>query len=368
LAPDADYMSAGFASQIVSLSGLGQFNRIDLQKKLAGKVASAGASIGSTSEGLSGRASPKDLETMFQLIYLTFTEPRVDPQALAVLKDQLRSRLSTRSALPETAFRDAIDQALTQNHPRARGLTIESLDQMSGAKSLEFYRDRFGDAGDFIFVFVGTFDLPTLQPLVERYLASLPAKPRHETWRDLGIRPPKGIVEKRIDKGIAPKAEVTIVFSGPFEYDPLHRVAIRAMAEMLGGTYGVRVETTTERIPTGSYRISITFSCDPMRADALVSTAFAQIENFALYGPPARQVADGRATLLRDLETNSRDNRYLLRTLASAYANGENPRDALNVRELYEKLTPALLTETARRALDRDRYVKVMLFPEGSHR
>ena len=91
MAPDSDYISAGFASQIVGLSGLGQFNRIDLQKKLAGKVASAGASIGSTSEGLTGRASPKDLETMFQLIYLDFTAPRFDPQAYAAFKAQADS-------------------------------------------------------------------------------------------------------------------------------------------------------------------------------------------------------------------------------------------------------------------------------------
>jgi zinc protease len=376
LARDRDVVPALTATMLTSASGLGSHTASDLRKALAGKTASVRADIGPMDETLAGNASKADLETMFQLIYLTFTEPRVDAQAFTVLKDQLKARLSTRTALPETAFRDALDQALTQNHPRARGLTLESLEQMNAAKSLEFYKDRFGDAGDFTFVFVGTFDRPTIEPLIERYLASLPARPRHESWRDLDIRPPKGVVEKRIEKGIEPKAEVAIVFTGPFEYDPLHRVAIRSMAEMLGGqlsavlreqlggTYGVRVETTTERIPTGSYKISIIFSCDPARADALVSTAFAQIDTFAINGPPPQQVADGRATLLRDLETNSRDNRYFLRTLTAAYTNGDDVGVAFDMRALYDKLTPSLLTEAARRYLDRDRYVKVILFPE----
>src|SRR6185503_6925677 len=98
LASDADYMSAGLAAQIISSGGLGQFSAIDLQKKLSGKVASASPSISETSEGLSGRASPKDLETMFQLIYLDFTAPRKDPDVFMALKNQVGPFLANRGA------------------------------------------------------------------------------------------------------------------------------------------------------------------------------------------------------------------------------------------------------------------------------
>ena len=102
-------------------------------------------------------------------------------------------------------------------------------------KSLAFYKDRFADASDFTFVFVGSFDLATIKPLVERYLASLPALHRNETAKDVGMRPPAGVVEKQVQKGIEPKSQVSIVFTGPFENDELHRVIVRAMAETLGG-------------------------------------------------------------------------------------------------------------------------------------
>src|SRR5438093_12041668 len=94
-----------------------------------------------------------------------------------------------------------------------------------------------------------------MKPLGERYLASLPALHRHETARDVGIHPPAGIVEKTVHRGLEPKSQVSIVFTGPFQNDELHRVVVRAMAETLngnlhgvlretlGGTYGVSVDS-----------------------------------------------------------------------------------------------------------------------------
>ena len=127
------------------------------------------------SEGLSGRSLKRDLETMFQLIYLTFTQPRADAEAFSVMKGQLQAVLANRQARPEAAFADALNAAVSQNHLRARPMSPEIVAQMDLAKSMAFYKDRFADASDFTFVFVGSFDLATMKPLVERYLGSLPS-------------------------------------------------------------------------------------------------------------------------------------------------------------------------------------------------
>jgi zinc protease len=251
------------------------------------------------------------------------------------------------------------------------------VSQMSLDRSLAFYKDRFADASDFTFVVVGSFDLPTIKPLVERYLASLPALRRKEAGRDVGIRPPSGVVEKNVVKGTTPKSEVGVVFSGPFQNTPANRVIFQAMAntlggnlqrvlrEDLGGTYGVSVAPGFAKWPAEEYRLTITFACDPARTQDLVKALFAVIDDFRTSGPSAGQVADARAVLRRDLETDSRQNGYLLNQLAFAYQYGESVPDAASLRQIYEQLTVPLLRDAARTYLDTSRYVKVVLVPEG---
>src|SRR4029077_9001380 len=130
LASDEDFIAAETAGDVIAHSGLGNFRTVDLNKILAGTSASVRAEIGETEQGLGGGASRKDLETMFQLIYLTFTEPRADPVAFRVLTEQLKVMLANRDALPETAFREVLETTLSQNPPRAQPLTAALVDRM----------------------------------------------------------------------------------------------------------------------------------------------------------------------------------------------------------------------------------------------
>ena len=331
LADDKDFVAAATADQVVAQGGLGALTAIDLSKKLAGKAAFVRPDIEEMYEGLNGRALRRDLETMFQLTYLTFTQPRADPEAFRAMTGQATAALANREALPETAFEDALSAAVSQNHPRARPMNSAFVAQMNLASSLAFYKDRFADASDFTFVLVGSFDLPTIKPLVERYLGSLPALGRKEAGRDVGIRPPSGVVEKDVTKGSTPKSEVGVVFTGPFQNNPRNRVIVQAMAntlggnlqrvlrEDLGGTYGVRVTPDFTKQPIEEYRVSVTFACDPARTQDLVKALFAVVDDFKTSGPSAGQVADAQAALRRDLETDSRRNDYLLNQLAFAY-------------------------------------------------
>jgi zinc protease len=310
------------------------------------------------------------------LIYLTFTQPRADPETFRAATGQLNAALANRQARPEAAFEDALNAAITQDHLRARPLSSDSVAQMDLDRSMAFYKDRFADASDFTFVFVGSFDVATMKPLVEEYLASLPALRRSETGRDVGIRPPAGVVEKQVTKGTAPKSQVGIVFSGSFANNDRNRVIVRALAnalggnlqrvlrEDLGGTYGVSVVPEFTKRPTEDYRLTITFACDPARTQDLVKATFTVIDQLKSTGPGSGQMADIQAALRRDLETDSRQNRHVLNQLVFAYQYDEAMPDVASQRAIYDSLSVPLIRDAARTYLDTSRYVKVLLFPE----
>ncbi len=313
---------------------------------------------------------------MFQLIYLTFTAPRADPVQFEALKARLRPMLANQQARPETAFRDALVSALTQDHPRERPLTPASIDQMNLDRSIAFYKTRFADASDFTFVFVGSFDVDTMKPLVERYLASLPALHRVEAAADRGVRPPSGIVERQVVKGVEPRSQVAIVFSGSFKNDAMNRLVIRTMGQMLGGnlhqtlreelggTYGVTVEPKFSKYPTQEYQISVGFSCDPERVDALTTAAWKVIRDYIDRGPSYEQLASARSALDRDLEAGVQNN-TLLNDLTTRIQNGEDIADVFDPRPLYDQLNTFVVRDAAREYLNVNRYVQVTLRPEG---
>ena len=376
LASDADYIPASTASNVVNAGGVAKFSAIDLRKMLAGKVASANPFIAELEEGLSGSSSRKDLETMFQLIYLRFTQPRSDPNAFAVQATQARTFMTNQSVSPDFSFFDALQSARFSNHPRRRIQTAASVDQWNLEKSLAFYKDRFADASDFTFFFVGSFDEATMKPLVERYLGSLPSLGRKETWKDVGVKLPTGIVEKRVEKGIEPKSRAAIVFAGPFVFDQSHRAALRAMSEILqtrlldvireelGGTYSIVAQPGYSKFPKQEYSITIQFGSSPDRTEDLIKRVFAEIEKFKNEGPTEKQLNDEKEALLREFETNSKQNAYLLSQIQQRYYNQEDPAGLWMVPDFYKKLDAATIKEAAKMYLKPESYVKVTLFPE----
>jgi zinc protease len=284
--------------------------------------------------------------------------------------------MTNQSATPEFAFRDALTTAWYQNHLRRRSTTAASVDEWSLDKSMAFYKDRFADASGFTFVFVGSINEAALKPLVERYIASLPSLRRNETWKDVGVRTAEGVIEKRVEKGIEPKSLNAIVFSGPFEYDQTQRVAIRAMSEVLqtrlletireelGGTYSVSVGPGYQRIPRPEYSLTIQFGCDPDRSEALVKRVFQEIEKLKSEGPTAKQVTDEKEALLREFETSSQDNGYLLSQIIGRYQSGEDPAALWKVTDYYKKIDAQMIQQAAKAYLNPKNYIRVTLVPE----
>jgi zinc protease len=376
LASDKDFIQADTATMVLNSGGIGRLSAIDLRKVLTGKVASASPSIGELDEGMSGSSSRRDLETMFQLIYMRFTQPRADAAAFAAQTGQLKSLLANQAASPEYAFAVALAKTMAQDHPRRYVPTAELVDQFDLDRSMAFYKDRFADASDFTFVFVGSFDLAMMRPLVETYLGSLPSLDRKETWKDVGVKPPTGIVEKTVEKGIEPKSQSTIVFTGPFQYDMTNRVAIRAMAEILqtrllktireelGGTYSINASQNFRKLPRSEYSVSITFGSDPQRTDALVTRVLQEVEAFKSEGPTAKELSDEKEALLRGFETNSKLNTFVAGQLLYQYQYQEDPATVWAMPDYFSKLDAAMIQQAAKAYLNMDNRIRVTLVPE----
>jgi zinc protease len=378
LASDADFIADRVASSIVPAGGVGQFSAVTLDKILAGKAVAVTPFINEIDQGVWGGSTPTDLETMFQLLYLRFTQPRADPTAAAAMASQAKALLANQMASPDVVFDQAIDAALSGGSPRRQPETPATVDGWNHAKAMAFYKARFADAGNFTFVFVGSFTVEGIKPFVETYVASLPATRAHETWRDLGIAAPTGIIDKTIEKGIAPKSQVAIVFSGRFEYDDAHILALRTMSlllqsrlldkirQELGGTYSITVAPSARKFPRPEYSVRIDWTCDPARTAALVQRVFEEIAFVKNTSLSREQVVFIHELLLREFETESQDNGYLLNQIARRYEDGAAADVAAigNLPERIAALTGDAIQQAARTYLDTGNYVKVTLVPE----
>src|SRR5438067_962279 len=378
LASDEEFISARAADDVIPAGGVGRFNAVALDRILTGKAVSVRPFINETHQAMRGGATPQDLETMFQLLYLRFTQPRTDQAAFAAMQSQALALLANQKASPEAVFDQAVNIALTGGHPRRQPETPETVARWNLEKSLAFYKARFADASRFTFVFVGSFTLESIRPLIETYVASLPATHGHETWRDIGVAPPKGVTEKTVEKGIAPKSEVAIVFSGPFVYDDANKLALQvvtlllqsrlsdAIREELGATYAITVESQSARIPRPEYRLRIDWTCDPARTQSVVERVMTEVRFVRQTLLTPEQVSRLRSLLTRDFDKKSEENGYLLGQIARRYEDGDgaNVGAALQPLSQISELNGAVIQEAARRYLDTDNYVRLTLMPE----
>jgi zinc protease len=377
LLPDSAYLFGRTATAAVQLGGIGSLSLTDLQKRLAGKAASVGPSVGDLSEGMNGYAAPRDVETLFQLVHLYFTQPRRDEEAWQAYLQRGRESLRNRDVTPEAAFGDTLTAVLTQRHPRSRPFTAATFDSLDIDRSLAIYRQRFADAGDFTFYFVGTFHPDSLRPLVQTYLASLPGSGARETYRDLGIRPPGGAVRKTVRRGVEPKARTTLVFTGPAQTSRQAAADMNALSlalelrlreklrEDLGGTYSVGVSGGLSRDPYPRYSFSIDFGSAPERVDELVRVVMAEIDTVRAAGVPRDVVDKVRESSRRSRETALRENGWWIARLMD-YDRREWDVRLIPDNPINADLSPERIQAAARLYLDPARHVQVSLMPEAA--
>jgi len=361
---------------IIYLSGISDFDLNDMNKKISEKIVTVFPFIDELSEGLVGNCAPADMETMFQLIYLYVTAPRKDITAYQSYLTRMKGFIQNRSADPESAFYDTIMVTMAQYHPRKQPWTEEVLDAIEYEEVWSFYLDRFSDASDFTFFFVGNFNLEEIKPFINTFLGGLPSVNREETWKDVGIKLPEGVIEKEVYKGIEEKGKVRITFSGPVEWTAENNYLIRSMAsvldiklrevirEDLSGTYGVSVSSGVSLYPREEFRLNISFDCNPDRIDELSSSVFLVLDSLKTEGPDDIYITKVTETQLRSYEIQLKENGFWLSALNNYYFRGHDPELILKYPQRVKSLTPEKIQKTASKYLDMNNYVKVVLLPE----
>lgn len=375
---DQDYMSATNATGIIGQSGVGEFSPTDLQKYLSGKSVRVSPYIATLSQGMSGTAAPKDLETMFELIYANFTDPRKSPEAFESFITRNKGIMGNIMSNPQYYFQDQVTKIRTQNNPRGGGFpTVEDFDKIDLDRAYEIYADRFSDASEFTFFFVGNFDKEEIKPLVEKYIGGLPSTNRNGTWVDLGIRPPEGVVEEVVNKGTEPKSQVNLYFTGEYKPDPktsymldvlgeaLTIRLIEVLREEIGGVYGVGANGSTSEFPTPRYTLSIGFPCGPENVDKLVDATFAEIEKFKKEGVSAEVLAKVKEQQRRNREENLKENSYWVSQLRNYYYYDRDFDNFYNYEKMVDSVTGKDLQNAAKKYFNMKNYMKIVLMPEA---
>lgn len=377
LAGKDNYVSAALASNVAGESGVGEFSIIELQKLLAGKIANVNPYITSMSQGISGGGSPNDAETLFQLIYKYISEPRMDSAAYLSYFSRAKTNLKNKENDPTSAFYDTLSVTLNNYHYSSLPWTVERLNEFNLSEARKFYSDRFSDAGKMTFVFVGTIDTLKIKPLVETYLASLPATGKNESWRDPGIRYPKGVVEKSVRKGIEPKSTVYLNFSGDYNWDRHNEFELESLVSVLdiklreavredkGGSYGVSVRHNIMRIPVPRFSINIQFGCAPERVEELTRTVFQVFDSLKQFGPTELVVNKVKEIDKKQREVNLKKNGFWRGFLTSFYSAGDDPMVLFEYNKFVDNLKTSDIQRVARLYLDEKNYVKCVLYPEA---
>jgi zinc protease len=378
LVPDSMYTSASLTSSIVGGSGVGTFNAIDLSKKLTGKVARIRPYVGLLDEGFSGSASPQDLETLFQLAYLYGTAPRADSTVFASFISRMNSMLATIQTNPQSAFGDTLAVTVNNYHWRSRPMSADVLAEADLGQIESIFADRFADFSDFSFLLVGSFEPADIKPLVEQYLASLPGTGRQESWEDVGMRAPEGVVEKTVRRGIEPSAQVALVFQQDFAFSMETRRTLNllqaaldtrlreVLREDLGGTYGVSVQASLRNQPYEHVQLVIVFGCDPGRVEELVASVWDTIRALQTDGPSDVHLANAREQAFRSWETGLEENGWWLNSLEFYLSNDMDPaRLLINPADVLAEVSASDVSGLARQVLRNDQYIRVTLLPES---
>ena len=327
-----EFIQIKMLNSVASLGGLGNFSSVDLEKVLAGKKASVGAIVGSQTEILSGYCSPKDLETLMQLVYLSFTAPRMDDAAFESFKQRTKASLANQEANPMVALSDTLQKEMYGNHPMAKRFKAEMVDQIDYNRIMEMYKDRFKEAGDFTFLFVGNINLEEAKPLIETYLGGLPTINRKENYKDIKLDIQKGAHKNVFEKQMeTPKATVISVISGNCEYNlkndllmtllkqTMDLVYTETIREKEGATYGVSTTGMVSRYPKDEALFQIYFDTDPAKREKMEQLVMAELQKVAQEGPRPEHLAKVKEFLLKKHLENVKENGYWLNKLNEYY-------------------------------------------------
>jgi zinc protease len=371
-----DLVSANFATSVAAESGLGEFDKIALDKKLTGIIANVMPVIRSNSEGLEGSCSAKDLETMLQMVHLYFTAPRMDDIAFNAFIKRMKAVYDNKALEPESALMDTITVLLANHNPRVRPMNSGLLDEASIKKMRSIFKTRFGDPGSFTFYFVGNIDIEAAKPLIEKYLGGLPKVSREETWADNNVRPPEGKVNREIKREMkVPKGTVYVTYTGTFDYDDFQaRLDLSSLCDILdvrfietireeqSGTYGAAVYESMEKYPYENYSVTIYFDCDPQNAGKLKDIVYQEIEKLKTEGPVDKDLHGVKENKIKVHQENLRQNNYWLNIIKNKDYYQTDLNEYLDYEDFVNSMTRESLKAAAQQFFG-ENIVEAVLLP-----
>ena len=367
-----DFKATVNANAGLSEAGINGYDKVELGKMMSGKIVRVRPSIRTYSEDMSGSASPKDLEDLFQMVNLYFTALNKDEKAFKSFIEKQKSFLGNMMSNPQTYFSVKMGEFMYGNNPRYTGFpTPEKMDAADYDLAYKKYQERFADAGDFHFYFVGNIDEKKFVDYVSTYLASLPGLNSNETYKVSDFRPLTGQHEKIIKKGKDPKSSVRITFHGPTEYNAKEDFAMETLGEILtiklieqlreaeGGVYGAGARGNISKMPYGWYRFNISFPCGPENVDKLKTAALAEVQKLVNEGPTQKDLDKVKESYMLDHKEDLKTNRFWLRYLKNSDYQKNDSSKLLEFEDSVNGLSVEFLHEVAKKYLSKEYIVGI---------
>ncbi len=376
LTDTSNYKSAQVAASVITRSGLGDFTEVQLDKRLAGSIVSVSPWINSYYEGFFGSSSVKDLTTLFELTYLYFTAPRNDKNAFSSFITKLKSNLENRGADPGQIFSDTITVTMSGYSPFSYPLSLSDVPAIELNDCYNFYKERFANAADFSFLFIGSFSEDTLKLLADKYLSSLGSTNEKENFRNLGIKFPNGNIKKTVIKGLEEQASLSIFVPGYFEYSVKEEYYLSALGQALdihfreliregeGGAYSPSVAVSTQKYPDSKYYFNISFGTNPDKIEYYVNLIKEEICKLSQSGIDSILAAKVKEINLKSRETALKDNGQLMRMYLGYLMEDENPSIISTFDTVINSATSEVLTAIMRKYINTDNFIVFELIPE----
>jgi zinc protease len=375
-APD-DFVEAEYATSYVSISGAAGLKAVDLQKQLAGKIASASPFALLSTHGIDGSAAPAQLETALQLLYARFTQPGDDPEAFEVMKRQLTADVVNRLDSPDAVFGDKLDEINTSNHYTSKPLSVTRINALDRGKMVKFYKDRFSNGADFTFFMVGAFKIDDALPLLQRYVGGLPSTgTAASTFKDVGITFPSTAKRETVEKGREPKSQTVVSFSAnPPGNDPMEQERALAatdvleldlrdiLREELGQTYTVSVDLAQAPPQKGGGYVEVSFGAAPENIGKMTSRVFDEVAKFKKDGPSEDLLNKVKETARRNYETSLKTNGYWLNRFRTVSLFQQDPAIIATRLDRINALTVATVKDAFNKYFPEDRTTVVTLMP-----
>lgn len=374
---DSAFLATVYANSGLGEAGIGGLNKNDLNKLMSGKIASVRPQIDSYAEGLSGSSTPKDMETLFQMIHLYFTDLNKDQESFDSFVAKQKNFLGNILSNPNFYFQQELADFRNEGNPRYAGFpTAEKFDEQNYDLAYQKYQERFADASDFTFYFVGNVDEAKIKDLSSKYIASLPSTNTEESYKAPEFRENSDEYrEKTVYKGTDPKSRVSILWNGETEYDEEDDLAMRALGEVLtiklveqlreeeAGVYGVGARGNMSKIPYGSYSFSIAFPCGPENVESLTEAALKEVEKIKANGPSEEDMNKIKETFRVERKENLKENRFWLSQLENAEKEDYEVSRILEFDDMVEDLEADDIQKMAQKYLDSS-YLLGVLMPE----